>query len=91
MLGDPKLLLLDEPFSGLDTVVKQSVAENLFRLARSQGAGIIFVTHDLNDAVEFSDRIVVLGSKHPASVVGEILASLPNAVKCVRDLMVAHP
>ncbi len=90
LLGGPKLLLLDEPFSGLDTVVKQVVAENLFRLARASGAGIIFVTHDLNDAIEFSDRVVVIGSHDPATVVGEIETSAPEAVKRVRDLLVAN-
>jgi ABC-type nitrate/sulfonate/bicarbonate transport system ATPase subunit len=90
LLGDPRLLLLDEPFSGLDTVVKQVVAENLFRLARASGAGIIFVTHDLNDAVEFSDRVIVIGSRDPSTVVGEISTADPEAVERVRDLLVAN-
>ena len=90
LLGDPRLLLLDEPFSGLDTIVKQVVAENLFRLARASNAGIIFVTHDLNDAIEFSDRIVVIGSRNPSTVVGEISAAAPEAVKRVRELLVAN-
>lgn len=90
LLGAPALLLLDEPFSGLDTIVKQVVAENLFRLARASAAGIIFVTHDLNDAVEFSDRIVVVGSRSPATVVGEVSAAMPDALAQVRELLVAN-
>jgi NitT/TauT family transport system ATP-binding protein len=90
LLGDPRLLLLDEPFSGLDTIVKQIVAENLFRLAKANGAGVLFVTHDLFDAVEFSDRVIVIGSHRPATVVGEVRANAPEAVKRIRDLLVTN-
>ena len=87
LLGDPRLLLLDEPFTGLDSIVKQFVAGNLFRLARASGAGIIFVTHDLHDAVEFSDRVIVIGGSQSATVVGELMASAPQAVEVIRDLL----
>ena len=91
LLGNPRLLLLDEPFTGLDSIVKQFVARNLFRLARASGAGIIFVTHDLHDAVEFSDRVIVIGDSKPATVVGELLASAPQAVEVIRNLLERHP
>ncbi len=87
LLGDPKLLLLDEPFTGLDTLVKQIVARNLFRLARASGAGIIFVTHDLNDALEFSDRVIALGSHGPAVIVGEVSPTSPSAMEELRRLL----
>jgi len=89
LLGDPNLLLLDEPFSGLDTIVKRTVAASLFRIARERAAGIIFVTHDLNDALEFSDRVVVLGGSNPATVVGEFASKQPDAMSRVVSLLEA--
>lgn len=76
LVGDPTIVLLDEPFSGLDVAVKRFVAENVFRVARSAGAAVLMVTHDLIDAVEYADRVVVLGGSSPAHIVGEIEASL---------------
>lgn len=87
LLGDPRLLLLDEPFTGLDSIVKRFVAGNLFRLARASGAGIIFVTHDLHDAIEFSDRVVVIGGSRPATVMGEFPAAASGSVEMIRDLL----
>lgn len=89
LLGDPDLLLLDEPFSGLDSMVKRTIAASLFRIARERGAGIIFVTHDLNDALEFSDRVVVLGGRKPATVVGEFASKQPDAMSRVVSLLEA--
>ena len=87
LLGDPKLLLLDEPFSGLDLGVKQVVAGNLFRLARESGATVLIVTHDWHDALEFSDRIIAIGGRGPAGIAGEISPKEPNALESLRRLM----
>lgn len=87
LLGNPQLLLLDEPFTGLDSIVKDFVAGNLFRLARASGAAILFVTHDLHDAVEFSDRVVIIGGSRPATVVGEFLADTPDVIRLIRALL----
>lgn len=84
LLGEPRLLLLDEPFTGLDTIVKESVAANVFRHARASGAAILFVTHDLNDAVAFSDRVIVLGGRAPATIVGEFAARDPGALEGIQ-------
>lgn len=91
LLGDPGLLLLDEPFTGLDTLVKRVVASRLFSVARASGAAILFVTHDLNDAVEFSDRVVVLGGHQPVTVAGEVLSRSSDAMAQIGELMAAHP
>lgn len=90
LLGDPQLLLLDEPFTGLDFKVKLSLARNLFRLARASGAAVLFVTHDLNDAVEFSDRVVVLGAQRPATVLMEVSTQDPQALEKVRAALGAE-
>jgi ABC-type nitrate/sulfonate/bicarbonate transport system ATPase subunit len=76
LVGDPKVLLLDEPFTGLDIAVKRFVAQNIFEIAREGAAGVIMVTHDLYDAIEYADRVVVLGGSGPASIVGEFKATI---------------
>lgn len=87
MVGRPSLLLLDEPFTGLDAVTKRVVAQNLFELAQSQGAAILFVTHDIHDAVEFAQRVVVVGGGPPSVVVGEVASSDEHASAKVLDML----
>lgn len=87
LLGEPALLLLDEPFTGLDTMVKRVVAERLFSVAQTRRTAILFVTHDLNDAIEFSNRVVVLGGRDPVSVRGEVSVAEPDAMFRINALM----
>lgn len=54
------LLLLDEPFSALDEVIRESLRSELRRLCRELGRGAIFVTHDLREAYLLADRLVVM-------------------------------
>jgi len=56
----PKLLLLDEPFSNLDTVLKDQVRQELSIILKRSGTTVILVTHDVQDALSMADRIAVL-------------------------------
>lgn len=56
----PKLLLLDEPFSNLDTLLKDQVRQELMAILRSAGTTVILVTHDVQDALSMADTIAVL-------------------------------
>lgn len=56
----PKLLILDEPFSNIDAILKLELRDNLFELFKKLGIAIIFSTHDLNDALGFADKILVM-------------------------------
>jgi NitT/TauT family transport system ATP-binding protein len=81
---------LDEPFVGLDPVVKEALAGRIFSVARSKETSILFITHDLADAIFYSDRVIVLGSGAPARVVDEIDPSKDGALKAIRQALGAH-
>ena len=61
LLINPCLLLLDEPFTGLDTMTRQEVSENIFEFARKHNASVLFVTHDVHDVAANASRVLVLG------------------------------
>jgi len=61
----PKILLMDEPFGSLDARMREELEDELLRLWNELGITIIFVTHDLDEAIYLSDRLIVL-SERPA-------------------------
>ena len=63
----PKVLLMDEPFANLDMQTRESMQEEISRLADSTGMTVLMVTHNLDEAVFLADRIVLL-TKRPARV-----------------------
>lgn len=64
---DPEILLMDEPFGALDALTRRSLQDELLRLARESGVTVIFVTHDLEEAIYLGDRVVALRS-HPGRI-----------------------
>jgi NitT/TauT family transport system ATP-binding protein len=72
---EPRTLLMDEPFGALDAMTKSQLQDELQALHGATGASIVFVTHDVDEAVYLSDRIVVL-SGSPARVAREIDVTL---------------
>ncbi len=69
LVCDPRLILLDEPFSALDYQTRLVLEGELTRLVGEAGATAILVTHDIEESIAISDRVIVLGGK-PASVKG---------------------
>lgn len=67
----PAILLMDEPFSALDAPTRQRLQDELLDLWRDTGKTILFVTHDIEEAVYLADRVVALGGKP-----GEVRASV---------------
>lgn len=65
---DPDLLLMDEPFGALDAITRQSLQDELLRIWKETGKSILFVTHDIDEAVYLGDRVLLLGGA-PAKVV----------------------
>ncbi|MFB7248759.1 proline/glycine betaine ABC transporter ATP-binding protein [Streptomyces populi] len=60
LAADPPILLMDEPFSAVDPVVRRGLQEELLRIQGELGKAIVFVTHDMDEAITVGDRIAVL-------------------------------
>jgi len=76
---EPDILLMDEPFSALDAITRETLQDELVRIWRETGKTIIFVTHDIDEAVYLADRVVVLaGSPGRAVADHRIAASRPR-------------
>jgi hypothetical protein len=69
---EPKILLMDEPFGALDALTRASLQDELNGVMAKTGATVVMVTHDVDEAVLLSDRIVMM-TNGPAATIGEIL------------------
>ncbi len=73
----PKVLLMDEPFGALDAMTRQSLQDEALRLVEETGATVLFVTHDLEEALYLGHRVVALQSS-PGRVAAEVDVHLPR-------------
>ena len=71
LANEPRVLLMDEPFGALDAQTRASMQRHLLHIWRQVNVTVVFITHDLDEAVYLSDRIVVLGA-NPGRVLEEI-------------------
>src|SRR6476620_10709915 len=60
LAGDPDMLLFDEPFSALDPLIRRDMQNEVIRLHRELGKTMVFITHDLAEALKLGDRILIL-------------------------------
>src|SRR5262249_879228 len=74
---DPSVLLLDEPFSAVDAQTRIVLQRDLARTLKRAGKTALLITHDLNEAVLMSDRVLVM-SRRPGHIIDEIAIELPN-------------
>jgi NitT/TauT family transport system ATP-binding protein len=74
---NPKVLLMDEPFGALDAQTRETMQEELTRLWERTGKTIVFVTHDIEEAVYLGDRVVVLSAR-PGRIREEVRIDLPR-------------
>jgi NitT/TauT family transport system ATP-binding protein len=68
---DPEVLLMDEPFSALDTFTREALQDELLRVRAKTNKTVLFVTHDIDEAVYLADRVIVLAGS-PAGAAAEI-------------------
>jgi NitT/TauT family transport system ATP-binding protein len=74
---EPKTLLMDEPFGALDAMTRQGLQDEVLALAAASNATVIFVTHDLDEAIYLGDRVVGL-LPHPGRIRIELSVNLPR-------------
>ena len=76
LYGDPRVLLLDEPFSAVDAFTRMRLQDVLVRVARQRGLTVLLVTHDLDEALYLSDRVVLMDGV-PGPVRAEFAVDAP--------------
>jgi NitT/TauT family transport system ATP-binding protein len=77
LINQPRVLLMDEPFSALDVQTRALMENELLDLWASTGASVVFVTHDLEEAIGLADRVVVI-TAGPGTVKGTYKVDLPR-------------
>jgi NitT/TauT family transport system ATP-binding protein len=78
LIRDPKILLMDEPFGPLDAQTRQIMGNLLLDLWSADRKAVLFVTHDLEEAIALSDRVVVMSAGPNARIIGDWRISLPR-------------
>lgn len=77
LINEPQTLLMDEPFSALDVQTRTLMEDELLQLWSTTSASVVFVTHDLEEAIALADRVVVLTAA-PATIKGSYPIDLPR-------------
>jgi len=77
---DPDILLMDEPFGAVDAITRTGLQGELLRIWKETGKSILFVTHDIEEAVFLGDRVVLLGDK-PGRIVQEYPITLERSTR----------
>ncbi len=75
---DPDIILMDEPFSALDIQTRQLMENELLELWQSKKKAVLFITHDLDEAIAMSDRVVVLSAGPASHPIGEFAIDIPR-------------
>jgi NitT/TauT family transport system ATP-binding protein len=78
LILDPQIVLMDEPFSALDVQTRQLMENELLELWSANRKSVIFITHDLEEAISLSDRVVVLSAGPATHPIGEFAIDLPR-------------
>jgi NitT/TauT family transport system ATP-binding protein len=78
LIRDPKILLMDEPFGPLDAQTRQIMGNLLLDLWNADRKAVLFVTHDLEEAIALSDRVVIMSAGPAARIIGDWKVPLPR-------------
>jgi NitT/TauT family transport system ATP-binding protein len=74
---DPKVLLMDEPFGALDAITRQGLQDEVTRLAAEHGTTVVFITHNLEEAIYLGDQVIVLAA-NPGRIAEKIAVETPR-------------
>ncbi|MCP5235943.1 MAG: ABC transporter ATP-binding protein [Zoogloeaceae bacterium] len=78
LIMDPKIILMDEPFSALDIQTRQLMENELLDIWSADRKSVLFITHDLEEAISLSDRVIVLSAGPGTHPIGEFAIDLPR-------------
>src|SRR5712691_8411405 len=78
LILNPQILLMDEPFSALDVQTRQLMENELLELWSADRKSVVFITHDLEEAISLSDRVVVLSAGPASHPIGDYAIDLPR-------------
>ena len=78
LIRDPKILLMDEPFGPLDAQTRQIMGNLLLDLWNADRKAVLFVTHDLEEAIALADRVVIMSAGPGARIIGDWPVALPR-------------
>src|SRR5260221_7690332 len=78
LIRDPKILLMDEPFGPLDAQTRQIMGNLLLDLWNADRKAVLFVTHDLEDAIALSERVVIISAGPPPRIIRDWKVALPR-------------
>src|SRR6266545_1575725 len=78
LIRDPRILLMDEPFGPLDAQTRQIMGNLLLDLWSADRKAVMFVTHELEEAIALSDRVVIMSAGPAARIIGDHAISLPR-------------
>ena len=78
LIRDPEILLMDEPFGPLDAQTRQIMGNLLLELWNADRKAVLFVTHDLEEAIALADRVVVMSAGPSAGIIGDFPVPLPR-------------
>lgn len=78
LIRDPDIILMDEPFSALDIQTRQLMENEVLEIWMSRRKAVLFITHDLDEAIAMSDRVVVLSAGPATHPIGEFVIDIPR-------------
>jgi len=78
LILDPQILLMDEPFAALDVQTRQLMENELLELWSADRKSVVFITHDLEEAIALADRVVVLSAGPDTRPIGEYVIDIPR-------------
>ena len=90
LILDPKILLMDEPFSALDIQTRQLMENELLEIWEADKKSVLFITHDLEEAISMSDRVIVLSAGPATHPIGEFAIDLPRPRDVAEIRMTPH-
>lgn len=86
---EPKILLLDEPFAQIDALTRGAIQEELVRMWSETGSTVFMVTHDVDEAILLSDRVLLMSAGPEAEIIESVEITIPRPRK--RTTIIEHP